>query len=104
MRKLIAIAAALGFLGATSLTPVFAAPAGNGMTATDFSAQAKKKKAKKSSKKKPAKKMEKKSSLTVTDISAQEKKAAKKKAKKSSKKKPAKMEKKSGVILYQIAA
>ena len=132
MRKLIAIAAALGFLGALALTPASAAPAGNGVTGTDISAQDKKpaKKAKKPAKKK----MEKKSSLNiVTDISAQKKKAAKKKkakkskksakkmkksesavadlssqkkkkAKKSSKKKAKKPAKKTNVILYRIAA
>jgi hypothetical protein len=130
MRKLIAIAAALGFLSATSLTPVFAAaPAGDGSSASDISAAKKKssKKKGKKSAKKSSKKM-KKSSLTATDLSAAKKKAKKsskkkmkkaspsatdvsaqdkmdkkpaKKGKKSSKKK---MKKEGGVILYRIAA
>ncbi len=59
MRKLVAIAAALGFLATTSLTPVMAAPAiGGGMgtvKSDDLSAAKKKaKKAKKSTKKQEA--------------------------------------------------
>lgn len=99
MRKLVAIAAALGFLGTTSLTPVQAAPAGDlGFKSEDFSAQKKKaKKAAKKSKKK-AKKKDVSSVQTSEDLSAQKKKA--KKAKKA--KKPAK--KQSNLIVYRIAA
>ena len=88
MGKLIAIAAALGLLGAFSLTPVSAAPASIGVTGTSTSAQA------------------------ATDISAQKKKAKKSakksskkpKAKKSKKSKKSKGKKKSNLILYRIAA
>ena len=61
MRKLIAIVAAIGFIGSTTLSPVIAAPATPGVAKSDeFSAAAKPKK------KKKAKKAE----LTATDISA----------------------------------
>jgi len=75
MRKPIAILAALGFLGATSL-PTMAAPASTGVVKNDdFSA----------AKKKAAPKKKKKSELTSTDISAAKKKA-------------------DNMILYRIAA
>jgi hypothetical protein len=86
MRKLIAIMAALGFLGATSLTPVVAAASvDKPATSDEVSAQKKAKKAKKAMKKK-AKKAKK------------AKKPAKKRAKKPMKKKA------DAVILYRIAA
>ena len=83
MRKITAIAVALGFLTSVSL-PAFATPAVNGIVKSDELSAAKKKKKKDT--------MEKKSSLGGTDLSA-----AKKKKKKSS------TEKKSE-ILYRIAA
>ena len=84
MRKLTAVAVALGFLAVTSL-PTLAAPAANtGIVKTDtFSAKEKAKKAKKATKK------EKKSQLNTTTFSASEK------AKKDSKKKATKKDKKS---------
>jgi hypothetical protein len=82
MRKITAIAVALGFLTSVSL-PAFATPAVNGVVKSD-ELSAKKKKKKDT--------MEKKSSLGATDLSA-----AKKKKKKDT------MEKKSE-ILYRIAA
>ena len=82
MRKITAIAVALGFLTSVSL-PAFATPAANGVVKSD-ELSAKKKKKKDT--------MEKKSSLGATDLSA-----AKKKKKKDT------MEKKSE-ILYRIAA
>ena len=107
MYKFIGLIAALGLLGATSLTPVAAAPTAKGgvmnstLSIDDFSAH--KKKAKKKAKKKSSKKkadpkmMEKKSSLSTDLSAAEEKKKAKKKAKKKSAKKKVdtkKMEKK----------
>jgi hypothetical protein len=91
MRKFIAIAAALGLLGATSLTPVFA---------QDTSAPADKSMAK------PEKKTTKKS---TKKHAKKHKKHAKKHAKKSSKKSktPAKKpetNKSSGLIVYRVAA
>ena len=47
MRKLTAIIAALGFLGSTSLTPVFAAPVPGTVVKSDDLSAAKKKKKKK---------------------------------------------------------
>ena len=104
MRKPIAILAALGFLGATSL-PAVSAPATTGVVKSDDLSAAKKK-AKKAKKKK--------AELTVTDLSAAKKKAkkAKKKAELSvvtdlsaAKKKAKKAKKKAeNVILYRIAA
>jgi hypothetical protein len=104
MLKITVIAAALGFLAATTL-PAVSAPVANGIVKTDLSA-AKKKKAK-------AKKV-KKSELT-SDLSAAKKKKAKAKKEKKSeltsdlsaakkKKAKAKKEKKSEAIVYQIAA
>ena len=90
MRKLIAIIAAIGFIGSTTLSPVLAAQATPGVAKSDEFSAAAKKKGKKSAKK--AKKAE----LIATDISA----AAKKKGKKSAKK----MKKADNVILYRIAA
>jgi len=86
MRKITAIAVALGFLTSVSL-PAFATPAVHGVVKSDDLSAAKKKKKKDS--------MEKKSENTVlgTDLSA----AKKKKKKKDS------MEKKSE-IFYRIAA
>ena len=87
MRKLTALVAALGLLGTTSLTPVFAAPATDaGVAKIDLSAA--KKKAKKSKAK------AKKTSELSTDLSAAKKKAKKSKAK----------AKTSNVIVYRIAA
>ena len=110
MRKFVSIIAALGFLGTTSLTPVFAAPMIDGVAKSDdLSAAKKKKKAKKAKKKmselaisdvsaakKKKKKAKKKkmSELTISDLSSAKKKKAKKKAKK----------KMSNVIEYRIAA
>ena len=89
MRKIIAIAAALGFLASTSL-PTFAAPATNGVVKSDDLSAAKKKKKKmeKKDEKKIEKKDEKKSDLDLNDLSA------KKKKKKAEKKDEKKMEKK----------
>ena len=84
MRKITAIAVALGFLASVSL-PAFATPAVSGVVKSD-ELSAKKKKKKDSS-------MEKKSSL-ATDLSA---------AKKKKKKDSGSMDKKSE-ILYRIAA
>jgi hypothetical protein len=83
MRKITAIAVALGFLTSVSL-PAFATPAVNGIVKSDELSAAKKKKKKDT--------MEKKSSLGATDLSA-----AKKKKKNDT------MEKKSE-ILYRIAS
>jgi len=83
MRKITAIAVALGFLTSVSL-PAFATPAVNGVVKSDELSAKKKKKMEK--------KDEKKSALGATDLSA-----AKKKKKKDT------MEKKSE-ILYRIAA
>ena len=104
MRKLIAILAAIGFIGTTTLSPVLAAQATPGVAKSDDLSAAKKK----------AKKKSKKAELTVTDLSAAKKKA-KKKAKKAeltnvtdfsaAKKKAKKKAKKAeNVILYRIAA
>ena len=85
MRKLIALIAAAGFIGSTTLSPVIAAPATPGVTKSDeLSAAAK---SKKKSKKKKAE-------IVATDVSA----AAK------SKKKAKKQKKADNVILYRIAA
>src|ERR1700720_3397153 len=65
MRKLIAIIAAVGLFGSTSL-PVVAAPALGGVVKSDDLSAAKKKKSKKASKKK--------AELAVTDLSAAKKK------------------------------
>lgn len=110
MRKLTAVAAALGLLGAAVLTPVFAAPASDGAAQNDVTAPAKPKKAKTSKAKKGAKakaktkkpEVEKQGSqLGSTDLSAAKKKKGKKaKAKKSA----APKEKSSGVIFYRVAA
>jgi len=82
MRKITAIAVALGFLTSVSL-PAFATPAVNGVVKSD-ELSAKKKKKKDS--------MEKKSSLGATDLSAKKKKKTEKKDEKKSE------------ILYRIAA
>ena len=94
MRKLTAIAVALGFLASTSL-PTIAAPSVNGVVKSDDLSAAKKKK-KKKKKMDKMDKMEKKSSLTVTDLSA-----AKKKKKK---KKDDKMEKKTSLTVNDLSA
>ena len=85
MRKITAIAVALGFLTSVSL-PAFATPAVQGVVKSDDLSAAKKKKKKKDS-------MEKKSENTVlgTDLSAAKKKKKKKDDKKSE-------------IFYRIAA
>src|SRR5215831_2913666 len=123
MRKITAIAVALGFLTSVSL-PAFATPAVNGIVKSDeLSAKKKKSSTKKSAlstdlsaakkkKKKSSSSMEKKSSLT-TDLSAAKKKKKKSSStdKKSSlatdlsakKKKKSSPDKKSE-ILYRIAA
>ena len=102
MRKFVAIAAALGFLSATSLTPVLAASqTDSGYANTDISAAKKKAKktAKKAKKKKPAKMTSATPQSFITDLSAAKKK--KKPAKKGKKaKKPAP---KTTAIYYQIA-
>ena len=101
MYKFIGLIAALGLLGATSLTPVAAAPTAkdgvkNSTLSIDDLSAAKKKKKKKSAKKKvDAKKSD------MTALAAGEKKATKKK--KSKKKKKA-SKKKTDLILYRIAA
>ena len=86
MRKITAIAVALGFLTSVSL-PAFATPAVNGVVKSDDLSAAKKKKKKKDDK------MEKKSENTVlgSDLSAAKKKKKKKDEKKSE-------------IFYRIAA
>jgi flagellar biosynthesis component FlhA len=102
MRKLVAIAAALGFLATTSLTPVMASPAiggGMGTVKSDDLSAAKKKAKKKKAKK--AKKAKKKMSSVMTEDLSSAKKKAKKKAKKSKKK--AAKKKMSSVIEYRIA-
>ena len=85
MRKITAIAVALGFLTSVSL-PAFATPAVHGVVKSDDLSAAKKKKKKKDS-------MEKKSENAVlgTDLSAAKKKKKKKDEKKSE-------------IFYRIAA
>jgi hypothetical protein len=127
MRKITAIAVALGFLTSVSL-PAFATPAVNGVVKSDELSAKKKKKTEKKDEKKSdlgmtdlsaAKKkkkkdsMEKKSSLGVTDLSAAKKKKKKDSMEKKSslgatdlsaaKKKKKQPEKKSE-ILYRIAA
>ena len=82
MRKITAIAVALGFLTSVSL-PAFATPTVNGVVKSD-ELSAKKKKKKDT--------MEKKSSLGATDLSAKKKKKTEKKDEKKSE------------ILYRIAA
>jgi hypothetical protein len=103
MRKFIAIVAALGFLGTTSLTPVLAASALDS-TKTDTSSAGKKdKKAAKKSTKKTAKKGKK----AGKTIAKKGKKSGKKVAKKSNKKPGAKKANKKtadATILYRIAA
>src|SRR5436305_11961982 len=74
MRKLIAIIAAVGLFGSTSL-PVVAAPALGGVVKSDDLSAAKKKKSKKAAKKKAE-------LAVVTDLSAAKKKKTKKTAKK----------------------
>ena len=88
MRKIIAIAVALGFLASTSL-PTFATPAVNGVVKSDELSAASH--VKKKTKKKKTDKMEKKSDLLTTDMSAASHVKMKKKTKK---KKADKMEKK----------
>src|SRR6476620_10066374 len=89
MRKITAIAVALGFLTSVSL-PAFATPAANGVVKSDeLSAKKKKKTEKKKAalgadrsdkkKKKTEKKEEKKSDLGMTDHSAKKKKKTEKK-------------------------
>jgi hypothetical protein len=103
MRKITAIAVALGFLTSVSL-PAFATPAVNGVVKSDELSAAKKKKKKDS--------MEKKSSLGATDLSAAKKKKKKSMEKKSSlgatdlsaAKKKKKQPEKRSEILYRIAA
>jgi len=97
MRKFVAIAAALGFLSATSLTPVLAASqTDSGYANTDISAAKKKAKKTAKKKKKPAKMTSATPESFSTDLSA-----AKKKAKKPAKK----GKKKTGnLIEYRIAA
>ncbi|HEX3340116.1 MAG TPA: hypothetical protein VHT68_13215 [Pseudolabrys sp.] len=97
MRKITAIAVALGFLTSVSL-PAFATPAVNGVVKSDELSAKKKKKTEK--------KDEKKSDLGMTDLSAKKKKKTEKKAALGtdlSAKKKKKTEKKSE-ILYRIAA
>ena len=111
MRKITAIAVALGFLTSVSL-PAFATPAVNGVVKSDDLSAAKKKKKKND-------KMEKKSDNSVigTDLSAAKKKKKKKDSmeKKSentvlgsdlsaAKKKEKKKDEKKSEILYRIAA
>ncbi|HEY0569584.1 MAG TPA: hypothetical protein VGD13_15865 [Xanthobacteraceae bacterium] len=126
MRKLTAIIAALGFLGATSLTPVLAAsPTDNG--SVEFSAQKKakkakrvkvktakkrtadlqisqdlsaQKKAKRAKAKRPRAKAKAAEVQTIGDLSAQKKNAKRAKAKKPGSKAKAK----SAAIYYRIAA
>jgi hypothetical protein len=81
MRKLTAIIAAIGFLGSTSLTPVFAAPVhGTVVKSDDLSTAGKKKKKKKGAE------------LTITqdEMTAAGKKKKKKKG--------------AEIILYRVAA
>ena len=85
MRKITAIAVALGFLASTSL-PTFATPAFNGVVKSDELSAKKKKK-------KMEKKDEKKSDLGTSDLSAKKKK-----------KKMEKKDEKKSEILYRIAA
>ena len=105
MRKITAIAVALGFLTSVSL-PAYATPAVSGIVKSDELSAAKKKKAKTSKKK---------ADLAITDLSAAKKKG--KKAKKeemkksdfgttdlSAAKKKSSKKKKTGEILYRIAA
>lgn len=105
MYKLIGLIAALGLLGATSLTPVAAAPTAKDgvknstLSIDDFSA-AKKKKKKKAKKKVDTKKTDTKPAMTAP--AAGEKKATKKK--KAKKKKKASKKKTTDLILYRIAA
>jgi hypothetical protein len=106
MRKITAIAVALGFLTSVSL-PAYATPAVSGIVKSDELSAAKKKKS--------AKKKDKKADLGITDLSAAKKK--KKKAKKdemkksdfgttdlSAAKKKKSKKKKSAEIVYRIAA
>jgi hypothetical protein len=105
MRKITAIAVALGFLTSVSL-PAYATPAVSGIVKSDELSAATKKKGKK------AKKDEmKKGDLGTTDLSAKKKSAkAKKKATElgatdlSAKKKKSAKAKKNTEILYRIAA
>jgi hypothetical protein len=102
MYKFIGLIAALGMLGATSLTPVAAAPTAkagiknSALSVDDFSA-AKKKKKKKSAKKK----VDATKSYMSTEPAAGDKKATKKK---KSKKKKKTSKKATDLILYRIAA
>ena len=103
MRKITAIAVALGFLTSVSL-PAFATPAVSGIVKSDELSAAKKK----------AKKKSKKADVGITDLSAakKKKKAKKEEMKKSdlgitdlsAAKKKKKAKKKSTEILYRIAA
>src|SRR6476620_3127751 len=105
MRKITAIAVALGFLTSVSL-PAFATPAANGVVKSDELSAKKKKKTEK--------KDEKKSALGMTDLSAKKKKKTEKKDEKKSalgtdlsakkKKKTDKKDEKKSEILYRIAA
>ena len=106
MRKITAIAVALGFLTSVSL-PAYATPAVSGIVKSDELSAATKKKGKK------AKKDEmKKGDLGTTDLSAKKKKSAKAKKKAtelgatdlSAKKKKSAKAKKNTEILYRIAA
>ena len=83
MRKLIAIIAAIGFIGSTTLSPVIAAQATQGVVKSDDLSAAKKGKSKKKAKK---------AELLSTDLSAAKKGKSKKKAKKAE------------LIEYRIAA
>jgi hypothetical protein len=127
MRKITAIAVALGFLTSVSL-PAFATPAVNGVVKSDELSAKKKKKTEKKDEKKSAlgtdlsakkkkkteKKDEKKSDLGMTDLSAKKKKKTEKKDEKKSalgtdlsakkKKKTEKKDEKKSEILYRIAA
>ncbi len=84
MRKLIAVLAAIGFIGTTTLSPVLAAQATPGVAKSDDFSAAKKKAKKKSQEgrtdrhhrplgcQEEAKKKAKKAELTATDVSAAE--------------------------------
>jgi hypothetical protein len=128
MRKITAIAVALGFLTSVSL-PAFATPAVSGIVKSDELSAATKKKGKKAKKdemkkgdlgttdlsakkKKSAKAKKKATELGATDLSAKKKKSAKAKKKTaelgttdlSARKKKSAKAKKNTEILYRIAA
>jgi hypothetical protein len=128
MRKITAIAVALGFLTSVSL-PAYATPAVSGIVKSDELSAATKKKGKKAKKdemkkgdlgttdlsakkKKSAKAKKKATELGATDLSAKKKKSAKAKKKTaelgttdlSAKKKKSAKAKKNTEILYRIAA